>query len=297
MPNTLAHIGLHGLATQSFLKDADLRWVYLGAIIPDLPWIFQRIFRLFSEVDLLDLRLYALIQASLFFSLILSGAFSLLSIRPRKTFLILASGAFFHLLFDAFQIKWANGVHFFAPFSWHLTQFAFVWPESFVSYAVTAFGFVYICYHWLNTLNSPSPFCLKPTKNLIASVVVILIYLLLPFVLLDRPENRNNHFVKTIRSVENRKGKPVEIDRAYYLVQGSEKMLKVFSGERIKVKGVNLQSSAVISIQGQFTDKNEISVSDYHIHSIFRDLASYVGLGLIATLWLYSAYRHVWPRA
>ena len=71
MPNTLAHIGLQGLATRKLLRDADLKWIYLSCIIPDVPWIIQRLVRyVIPNIDLYDLRLYAIVQASFLFCLL-----------------------------------------------------------------------------------------------------------------------------------------------------------------------------------------------------------------------------------
>ena len=80
MPNTLAHIGIQGLASKALFRKADLKWVYIGLIIPDVPWIAQRLIRIFPfDVDLYDLRLYFIIQASLIFCLILSFALASLT--------------------------------------------------------------------------------------------------------------------------------------------------------------------------------------------------------------------------
>ena len=45
MPNTLAHLCVQGIATRSLIKDADLKWIYTGCVIPDVPWILQRVIR------------------------------------------------------------------------------------------------------------------------------------------------------------------------------------------------------------------------------------------------------------
>jgi hypothetical protein len=51
VPNALAHLGVQGVATRALLRDADLKWVYIGCIIPDIPWILQRFVRaVFSVV-------------------------------------------------------------------------------------------------------------------------------------------------------------------------------------------------------------------------------------------------------
>ena len=100
VPNTLAHIGIQGLATRSIIKDADLKWVLVGCVIPDVPWIIQRLARLVSEVNPYELRLYATVQSSFFFCLILSLLLSTLSKTYWKTFTILSINAFFHLILD-----------------------------------------------------------------------------------------------------------------------------------------------------------------------------------------------------
>ncbi len=65
MPNTLAHLGVQGLTTRSLLKDADYKWIYLGCIIPDLPWILQRIVMyVYPGIDPYDLRLFVIIQST-----------------------------------------------------------------------------------------------------------------------------------------------------------------------------------------------------------------------------------------
>ena len=55
MPNTLAHLAINGLATRSLIRGANLKWIFLGAIIPDIPWILQRVVKLVAvDVNLLD---------------------------------------------------------------------------------------------------------------------------------------------------------------------------------------------------------------------------------------------------
>ena len=67
MPNTLAHVGAQGMATHEVPRDADHRWMYLGCVIPDLPWILQRILLVaVPGIDPYALRAYLVVQASFF---------------------------------------------------------------------------------------------------------------------------------------------------------------------------------------------------------------------------------------
>lgn len=149
MPNTIAHIGINGLLTRSLIKTSDLFWIYFGTLIPDFPWIFQRaVETFFPSINGYDLRLFAIVQATLFLSILFSGAMAFLSDSPKKTFLILSFGSLLHLLLDSLQIKWANGVHLIAPFNWELLNFSLFWPESSPTYILTLGGIVYFIFNW-----------------------------------------------------------------------------------------------------------------------------------------------------
>lgn len=70
MPNTLVHLGINGLITRTLIKQTDLILIYIGAVIPDIPWIIQRVvLALMQSINTYDLRLYCIILAS-FFSLL-----------------------------------------------------------------------------------------------------------------------------------------------------------------------------------------------------------------------------------
>ena len=73
MPNTLAHFGIQGVATRMIIRNADLKWIIFGTIIPDIPWITNRILlTIVPSIDPINLRVYVIAQSSLFFCLILS---------------------------------------------------------------------------------------------------------------------------------------------------------------------------------------------------------------------------------
>ena len=293
MPNTLAHLGLQGFTTRSILRDADIKWIYLGCIIPDIPWILQRFMSFtFPNIDSYDLRLYAIVQASLLFCLLLSLAFATLSKYFWRTSIILNTNVLLHLLLDASQIKWANGVHFFAPFRWQLTNFHLFWPESIVTYILTVFGLSYFVVFWRKSIAIKD--LLIPRSALCICFLVFLVaaYFVLPFFLLDRAESADNHFVKTLRNVKSRQGNHIEFDRNRYMPRNEGGKLVTFAGEEIGVEGMKLEHPATVSIRGRFIDNDSLSVSEFHIHSDwFRDVGSYTGLALIAIVWVVALFR------
>ena len=269
MPNALAHLGVNGLATKPIIKTADLKWIYLGAIIPDIAWILQRVVKLvYPTVNGYDLRLYVIIQASLLFSLILGLWFSSFSKNQLRTFIILSLGSLLHLLLDACQIKWANGVLLFAPFSWQLLHFGFFWPESWPTYLITLFSLGYVIFYWRKAVEEIPDLKIRSVKYHSFYLLVLFSYFILPLALLQGPQNADNHFVQTLRNYQSRSGKHIE---------------------KIRIIGKDLPSSGTVSIKGKFIDNNTIQVSQFHIHSVlFRDGASYLGLFIILLIWVIS---------
>ena len=293
MPNTLAHLGIQAIATRTLIRNADIKWVYIGAIVPDLPWILQRVIKMGpTYIDAYDLRLYAITQASLLLCLIVSSALAALSAQFWRTLVILGLGSFFHLLLDACQIKWANGVHLLAPFDWRLLRFDFFWPENFPLYLLTAFGLLYVVVNWRQSVSMPLDLSGRSAKRLAVVITLLGTYLLLPALLLQYPEKANNHFVHTLRSVHDRTGKFIEVDRTTYIHHPSGDFLLVFSGEKLNVDGIDLDRSATVSIRGTFIAEDRIRVQKYHVHFPgFRDGASYLGLILVTLIvgWRKSA--------
>jgi len=284
MPNTLAHIGINGLLTRTLIKKSDFFWIYFGTIIPDLPWIFQRVVEtFFPSINGYDLRLFVIVQATLILSIILSGAIAFISNSPKKTFLILSFGSLLHLLLDSLQIKWANGVHLFAPFNWELLNFSLFWPESFPTYILTIAGIIYFIFNWnnlkLNNIKLKLSF-----SQLRISFFLFVIYFTLPFGLMQFPLEQNNHFVQTLSDYENRTGKPIELDRKKMKFEELTKSYFIESIDKsyIKLVGIETTNAYKISVKGKFIDNNTIKVTEFHEHIIwFRDGASYIGLGFI----------------
>lgn len=288
MPNTLAHLGIQGLATRSIIPKADLKWIYLGCIVPDLPWILQRAARpLLPDVSAYDLRLYAIVQSALFMCLIFADAFSVFSSKPRRVFAILALGSLLHLLLDALQEKWANGVHLFAPFSWELLNFGFFWPEDLPTYLLTALGLLFFLIAWWRMPCSAADLVRPRGRMLALGSVLLVAYLAGPVAFLSGPEAADNHSVKTLRAQEERPGRRVELDRVPYLNRDGKVVVFTLTGEELTAKGIDLAPAGLLSARGRFIDPETVQIDEMHSHRPgVRDLASYLGLALVLAWWL-----------
>jgi hypothetical protein len=194
---------------------------------------------------------------------------------------------FFHLVLDAAQIKWANGVHFVAPFDWQLTCFNFFWPESPATYLLTAFGLIYFAANRRELITAQDLTLPRSALRCGVGLIFVIVYFSLPFFLVDGSERAGNHYVKTLREVESRQGRYIEFDRVGYQPRDEGGVLTTFAGEKIGVTGMKLGHPATVSVRGRFVDNNSVRVSEYHIHSDWlRDAASYAGLALVAGIWL-----------
>lgn len=289
MPNTLAHIGVHGLITRAIIRNADLKWIYAGCVIPDVPWILQRIIRAADIAGAYETRLWAIAAASLFGCLWLCLALAVLTRQWARTLGILTSGALLHLLLDACQIKWANGVHLFVPVDWRLVQFGWFWPEDLPTDFLTLFGLAYAAVMWRKATDQTPLDRWPGQRRLVLSVCFMSCYLMFPLLFSGEAEKANNHYVQTLRQTEGRAGKPVEIDRALFLPTPSGGEIRLFTGEKIAVSGCDLDREATVSVRGRFVTPYRIAVSAIHIHRRgLRDLGSYLGLGLIIFVWTAS---------
>ena len=283
MPNTLAHFGIQTLTSKGVFRQVDVKWIGLGCLIPDLPWITQRLIHPLSIVDPIDLRIYVMILSTLFFSLILSAAISLQVKNSSKIFLLLGFNCLFHLLLDPTQIKWANGTHLLAPFSWQLTCFAWYWPEQFPSLLLTLAGLVIFPIFAWQDRHREIVFILD-RKRQAAAILLLAAYLLLPLLLSNGPLQANNHFSATLKNRADRTGVYIEIDRKPYLAKAHT--ITTYSDELLKVTGRLPKHDGIISLQGQFTNNSTILISKYHVHSPMRDTYSQIGIIMLLVSWL-----------
>lgn len=292
MPNTLAHLGVQAVATRTVIRDPDLKWIALGCIIPDIPWILLRVLRVAAPgLNPYDLRLYAIIQSTLAVSLLLCGAFAAISEKPRLVFSVLALNSFLHLVLDACETKWGNGVHLLAPFSWDLLNFGLFWPESAAIYLLTAFGLAYTVVRLRHAESRPVGLSFGSHKGKILALALLGVYYSVPLALLHEPEERDNHSVKTLREKADRAGRAVSLDRSLYLKQSSGDAVYTFAGEELQTVGKVPTTTRHVSIRGTFIDSKTILVRDLHFNNAkLRDWASYIGLLLVAVIWFRSLF-------
>lgn len=292
-------MGAQALITRRLVANADLSWIWLGAVLPDLPWILQRVVKaLPTAISPIDLRLYTAVQSSLLFCVIAAAAFALLTRRPTRVFAIVAMGCLLHLLLDAMQTKWANGVLLAAPLDWRLLNLSFFWPENWPSHLLSLLGIGYVV--WAAWRIGPGAFrpARLPVWRWIAVVALFALYFSGPFALMPKAEAANLHFAGTFRDVAARPGHEVAFDRAKILGDRDGCLrLTIWTGETLCLVGLPIPPSAhTVSVRGRFVDAETVEVAEIHLHSPGRrDMITIFGLGIVIVWWS-VAFRKVVPR-
>lgn len=302
MPNLLLHYGVQGPLSRGLTARADLKWVLLGCLIPDAPWIFQRaVGTLPLAVDPIGLRLYAYVQATLFFALLLAACLALLARRPGLVFGILALNAALHLVLDGLQEKWGVGVFPLAPLSWRPWSADTFAMEGVVTFGVTGLGLVFVVWVWLRERRAPSLPRPADWEHLgrsvrpVAAAALLGAYLALPFTFTGDVYRTDVNSIRTLAERDARLGRAVSFDREEYRVRPEGHFIVAFTGEPLEVVGSRLESVAVgqevtVSAHGTFVDPTTVEIHDLQVHSSwFRDTASYVGLLILAAFWLSTA--------
>lgn len=286
MPNTLAHIGIQGPLNSLLWKGASPQWMLLGCIIPDIPWIAQRILKLVPAMDPYTLRLYSLNQASLFFCLFLAAALALATTRPLHIFLLLGLNTLIHLLLDATQIKWANGIHLLLPFSWSMLRFDWFWPEHLSYYAATLAGLLFLAINWRKIAATDLQLTRPGTFKTAIILCLLLFYTTGPFLFFQQALQADNHFCRTLMDRSERIGKDIEFDRVPFSF--ASKTVKPFTQETFTLHGPLPDTDGLVSVRGHFITADTIQVTGYHQHNQYRAMAASLGLLLIAALWAHS---------
>jgi hypothetical protein len=289
MPNTLVHFAAQGAASRGVWPRLDARWIYLGCLLPDLPWMLRRAVVAFGlPVDPFDLRLYTMALASLAGTLLLCAALSAVTAAPRLVLVVLGANALLHLLLDATELKFGNGVHLAAPFSWRMTSFDLLLGESPVYAVLAVLGLLLVVWE----LTRPRPaivgFVLKARRLSVAAALAVA-YLAFPLPFLGAIQASDSYSVRTLREVDLRAGRTVGLDRTAFHETPQGGVVHLWTGEDVRATGRLPAHNATISLEGTFLTPDVLRIDRLFVHRQNRDWPSYVALLLLVVLWVRPA--------
>jgi hypothetical protein len=289
VPNTLVHFAAQGAFSHALWRRLDPRFVYLGCLLPDLPWILRRAVVGFGlPVDSFDLRLYTMGLASLAITLLLAGAVAAATAAPRRTFAVLGLNALLHLLLDATEVKFGNGVHLLAPVSWRMTSFDWVAGESLLYLVLTLGGALLVAWEIARPRGTAVPLDLRP-RRLATAAALLAAYLLAPLPFLRAIESSDSYSVKTLREVEMRPGRSVDLDRTAFFAAPAGGSVELWTGERVRATGSLPAHDAIVSLHGTFLEAQVLRIDRLIEHRRNRDWPSYLGLVLLTLVFLRGA--------
>jgi hypothetical protein len=283
MPNTLGHFGIQGAASRVLFGHVDPRWIMIGCVIPDVPWITQRVAQAVAPgLDPYGMRLYFVAQASLVGSLVLCAACAVLTRKPRLLFFLLGFNVLAHLLLDACQTKWGNGIAMMAPISWSLWNFELFWPEHWLSHGLTGLGVLFVAWAWRHGLWGPLEL---DTRHWPLALLLLLVYATLPAALVPSAYEADVHDTKTLK--EARIGEAVAFDREEF-----DHRLKPWNHRAYTLRGQAPSAKAIVSLEGVLVAADTLRVEQLHIHAgRSRDIPTLLGLGILATALLVGLRR------
>jgi hypothetical protein len=291
VPNTLVHFAAQGAASHALWRRLDPRFLYLGCVLPDLPWILRRAVVAFGlPADVFELRLYTMGLASLAVTLLLAGAIAIATTAPRRVFAWLGSNALLHLLLDAIEIKFGNGVHLFAPVSWRMTSFELLPGESPVYLLLTIGGVLVVLWDLARSRGVTVGWERRPRRWAFAAALGAA-YLIAPLPFLGSIEASDSYSVKTLREKDARTGRRVSLDRAHFVASPAGGVLELWTGERVRATGALPDHDATVSLHGTFLAPDVLRADELVEPRRNRDWPSYLGLGLLALVFVRDAFR------
>jgi len=294
VPNTLAHFAAQGALSRGVFRAADPRLVFLGCLLPDLPWILRRaVVGLGLPADTFDLRLYTMGLASLAVTLLLAAAVAALTDAPRLAWLVLGLNALAHLLLDATEIKFGNGVHLVAPFSWRMTSFELVPGESPIYLALTIAGGLLAAWVLARPRGMTTGLVLRP-RRLAAATALGAAYLAAPLPFLGAIEASDSYSVKTLRERDARPGRSIGLDRTAFTATPAGGFVQLWTGERVRATGRLPEHDATVSLYGTFLEADVLRIDSFVMHRGHRDWPTYAGLVLLGLVLARGAFL---PRA
>ena len=131
----------------------------------------------------------------------------------------------------------------------------------------------------------------------LAAGALLAAYLLAPLPFLGAIESSDSYSVKTLREVEARPGRRVSLDRTAFLATPAGGFVQLWTGERVRATGSLPAHDAIVSLHGTFLEPDVLRIDRLVEHRRNRDWPSYLGLVLLALVFVRGASAAPQPGA
>jgi len=252
--------------------------VLAGCLIPDMPWILQRL-AVASGLISPSARssAYFIAQASFLFCVVGSLAIGAIHRLWLPAAAIASFGCAIHLLLDSLQDKWGNGVNFFAPFDWSLQSFGVLGVETALVATASLVGVIpFLATRRIKDDAGALDFTGTRLGVFIAAIAV---YLVAPTLLVSDVIEANVRNLRTLSSPDGRAGKALELDREEVSITADASYISTHAGETLTVASAPYPlTEGQYSVRGRFISDDAVSLEQIRRESEYRDVASVVGL-------------------
>ncbi len=294
MPDLLTHFGATYLLSRPLPWRIDLRLLFLGALLPDLPWILSRVLKTLTPLDPINLSAYLIPFSTPLVVLLVAACIALLHQRPLTCFAILGTAGLLNIVLDCLQTRPVSGPLLLYPLSFHRYSLHWFWPEDIISYVAVGVSLVCMAFAMRRPIG-PTPFRLRNLRlvvSLLFGICVLTVLTHKPLIaqnvynlgFASQPENWEGQWV----TLESRR----VVDRNLVEVERSR-------GLRVQIKGdVELYPGEVVSLGGFYRD-GKIYTEMVHRHRRgLRNLFSYVALLIFVAVWFDVPGRlRTWKRS
>jgi hypothetical protein len=267
------------------LRDRSITMsLLLGATWPDLPWVLLRGLHMVVPISSsLTPSYYVQPFATPLMCLWAGVIFACCVRRPRRQAVAFVAAAWLHLLLDACQTRFGNGVAFLYPLSGKLYDFEVFWEESPVGLAMLALsvGFVAV----VAKQGVASMTWKRPPAMWVA--VLLVGYFAMPVVTWSLMRGDDTFGMAFVSDPTSFEGRTVGFDRNL-LAGTNPPILRTWYGRDLRLVGVPAEAQAgdIVSVRGRYTD-GEIAVEAFHVHlRHLHDVPSMVALAVfVVILW------------
>jgi hypothetical protein len=265
LPSLMVHYGTTLLAGWPVRHQSVTTALLLGATWPDVPWMALRVLDLWSPDELrIPLRLYAQAFHTPLMCLWGGLIFACFMQRPRPQALAFIGAAWFHLVLDAFQTRYGNGVALLYPFSWRVYDFELFWPDGTIGLILLAMSTAVVLHaFWkgLEPLHLRRPSWLRVTA-------LTLGYLLMPLATWHAAFDANVFNALFIYFPSALEGKEVGFERNA-LVSSKPPRLRTWYDHHLALDQVpdEARPGDVVSLRGTYGE-GQLKVRQFHIHSL-----------------------------
>jgi len=303
MPDWVVHLGAASLIGR-VCRFRDIRWFFLGAVLPDLLAVMSMVFLDFSPVSPFPgtpvARTYFRLLHTPFMAILAAVIFSFFSSCYLKSAGLTVCGVLSHFALDLLQKSASGGIALFFPFSFSLfsTQIIY-YTKPFIP--LTAVFFLPLLIHSFLCKRKPyeQKIPLQITKRIILVFPFLVVFILTPWFFLEKAYEANIENVRFITRPAEYDGLPVYLSVSKVAAIDDVKMTVREGTADFKIKPVcsplysrvfkKLKKDDWITVKGMY--KDGIIYAEYiHKDSPYyqiKIILSLIGMTCVILYWFY----------